>query len=114
MNAVEKRLEGERKAVRKLIRMAKDAGFRPFKVFEGEEYEKVVGETDTLEVVFSVDESVIYFRDGMGRKFSAFIVLGNSPEEVISDYGAQEDIFEHVIDPLFQEHMEWSEKTFAA
>lgn len=82
---IAERLQGERKVIHFLLTEAKNNGWA-FAVDDGEELHKTDNIDAALDAVFSVDESHIDFRKGT-RPCWVFIVLGNSPAEVINDYG---------------------------
>lgn len=81
-----KRLAGEATALRYLIEQLKQAGWTPISTFDGGEHVKGTTEKATLDTVFSVDESTITFQKG-DERHGVLIVLGNSPGEVVADYG---------------------------
>ena len=91
---VEKRIEIERKVVRHLIRTMKAAGWNVLNVDDGgDEMVECKTETETMDAVFSVDESHIYFRKPIIREgkeigitHHAYIVLGNDGWDAICDY----------------------------
>ncbi len=81
----ERRIATERKIVRRLIREAINAGWRPVYVYDGEQQVRVESEKAALDVVFSVDESTITFQNAEGKRAGALIVLGNY-YDVFVDY----------------------------
>lgn len=83
---VQKRIEIERKVVRKLIRMAKEIGYSTVSVYDGGEWHKGLNESKALEHVFSVDESHIRFTHKNGESFRVFIVLGNDGYDAVCDH----------------------------
>lgn len=88
---VEIRMALERKVVRRLIRVAKAAGWSIPVVYDGGENVKCSSEKDVMDAVFAVDESYIRFRkmiDGKMIGCTAFIVLGNDGYDAICDYSA--------------------------
>jgi len=58
---VAKRLEIERRVIRKLIRVAKAHGFSLTRIWDGECNERPTNEQEALDVVFSVDECKMVF-----------------------------------------------------
>jgi hypothetical protein len=72
-----------------LIREAKKLGWMPIYVYDGGEQVRVHSEKQTLDTVFSVDESTITFRKGEAR-IGVLIVLGNE-YDVIADYNPNEE-----------------------
>jgi hypothetical protein len=79
----------ERGAIQKLVRHAKAHGWSVPSVDDGGEEVPCKSEKDVLDTVFSVDMSRIYF-EKEGNVHSALIVLGNSPDEVVADWGYSE------------------------
>jgi len=83
---VQQRLDIERKVVRKLIRVAKARGWTPVRVDCGDTLTTSPLESDILDAVFSVDESVVRFRkDGVRGVHCAVIILGNDGYDCIAD-----------------------------
>lgn len=94
--SIEKRIAIEKRVVRKLVRVAKAAGWSIPYVYDGGENVKCESEKDIMDAVFSVDESWIKFRkeiDGKMIGCVAYIVLGNDGYDAICDYSALE-VFE--------------------
>lgn len=94
--SIEKRIEIERRIVRKLVRKAKEAGWIAKAVDDGgDEPELVSGEKEVLDKVFGVDEAKIYFQKTLEgdkkRTRMAFIVLGNDGWDCIADHSAPDD-----------------------
>ena len=87
---IQKRIKIERQLVRHLIRVMKLAGWNAISVNDGGELVPVFGEADTMEAVFAVDESKIYFERRNVRHW-VFIVLGNDGWDAIADYSAPEN-----------------------
>lgn len=92
---VEKRIEIEKKVVRKLVREMKAAGWMPINVYDGEETVPVSTETEVLDNVFAVDDSRIVFRKVVvplaPMRRSAVIVLGNGGWDCIADHSLSAD-----------------------
>lgn len=83
---VDKRLAGERAAIRKAVRILKEHGWLPVRVWDGEENQPATNETEVLDAVFSVDESTVRFKHPTHKGTHGFcVVLGNSPSECIYD-----------------------------
>lgn len=80
----------ERGVLQSLIRYMKPRGFELLGVNDGEETVKTSNEKDALDTVFSVDESWMIFRKQGFTRHSVYVVLGNSPEEVVADWGYKE------------------------
>jgi len=107
---VAKRIAGERKVLRHLLRRAKAMGMPCVKVNDGEVTYKATGERQVLDVVDSVDESYLYFASPTGAgRYVAFIVLGNSPSEVVCDCSSPEPD-DHPFNLLMAEVMAYGEK----
>lgn len=89
----------ERTIVANLVHYLEHHGFHPYRVFDGEEYVKTLVVKDVLEAVFSVDESRLHVRKGVGRGHTIVIILGNGVD-CISDHSVapyDEDQFEAVM-----------------
>jgi len=108
---VEARREAERKVVTKLIEIALARGFTLHSVSDGEEREKVSTTEQALEVVFSVDESTIYFAPPATsedkRRHCAVIVLGNSGWDAVADASVGPGW-----DEVMRDHNEWVDSEF--
>lgn len=86
MNAIEKRIEMERKVVRKLIRVAKAHGHELKCIWDGEGNGYPKTEQDALDVVFNLDECVMRFKHPEQPKSRcAVIILGNDGYDCIAD-----------------------------
>lgn len=86
MNAIEKRMQIERKVVRHLIRTAKKHGYALTKVYDGEEMVKCQTEAQAMDAVFSVDECKMYFKHpDQPKSHCVVIVLGNDGWDAIAD-----------------------------
>lgn len=101
------RQEIERKVVRHLIRAMKEAGWKIAKINDGGEPDEDIispNETEAIDTVFSVDESVIYFsKQEMIR--AATIILGNDGYDCIADNSCSnpaltDDDFEAIMDEV--------------
>ena len=80
------RIAIERRLVEKLIEVAQAHGYALTKVYDGEERVKVATKNEAMAAVFSVDESVIYFKHPDEPKgHCAVIVLGNDGWDAIAD-----------------------------
>jgi hypothetical protein len=101
--ALEQRISIEHKVVRKLIRIAHRAGWRISGVMDGEELVNVHSEKEIMDVVFSVDESSIRFRKGIGdhtSRGSVYIVLGNDGWDCIADCSMGDEFTKDIIEPI--------------
>lgn len=83
-------MKTERGVVQGLIRHLKAQGFALAYANDGEEIMKAPNEKLALDTVFSVDESWLGFKSEGNKSHSVYIVLGNSPEEAIADWGYSE------------------------
>jgi len=83
---LEKHMALERKIVRHLIRTAKAHGYAVKQVWDGGERVNCKTEAEAMDAVFSVDESIIYFKHpDRPSNHCALIVLGNSGYDSIAD-----------------------------
>jgi hypothetical protein len=85
-------IAGERKAIRGLCKAALSKGLL-LSYSDGESWpvKQTANLSDIMAQVHSTDEALIRVRDADGNKrVTFFIVYGNSPEEVISDYSYPE------------------------
>jgi hypothetical protein len=96
---IAERLIGERKVLRKLLNAIRGSGYH-FRINNGEDFE--TEHTQDVELAMSncmaTDEDyVVVYRirpdDGTFQRIGKFwLVYGNSPEEVIADYGTNESM----------------------
>lgn len=77
----EKRIEIERRIVRKYIKALTDAGYKPTSISTGDDFEPY--EEDML---FEADEALITFKHPELPNGSLYFVYGNQPGEVLNDY----------------------------
>lgn len=95
---VEARIAGEKAVVRALVEHLGKFGWNAVEVNDGGEEPAIkvrvpvprpssrgLSADEVIEHAFAVDEAWVYFSNGP-RKHWVFLVFGNSPEEVISDY----------------------------
>lgn len=105
------RQEIEQKVVRHLIRAMKEKGWIITRINDGGEPDEDTlnpNETQTMETVFSVDESVIYFHKRfnpkIGKTHFATIILGNDGYDCIADHSCgsthELDDFEAIMDEV--------------
>jgi DNA-binding transcriptional regulator LsrR (DeoR family) len=81
-----KRMDVERRMVRKLIRVAKEHGFALVNVYDGEENVRCTSEAQAMDAVFAVDDSTIRFKHpDQPKNHCAVIVLGNDGWDCIAD-----------------------------
>lgn len=76
--------------VRSLIGFLEKDGFEAWKAFNGEESLESSSKRKLADVVCACDEGWLYIRKGDSR-FTLFIVLGNSPSEIVADYSYPRD-----------------------
>lgn len=76
--------------VRKLLREARCEGFHAFQTYDGEEMNVTYSDENVMDVVDSVADSVIHFKNKQGQKFWVYVIPSND-EDVICDYAS----FEH-------------------
>lgn len=102
---VTQRIAIERRIVRHLIRTAKAHGYALTRVWDGGEMVPATGERAALDAVFSVDESIVYFKHPDEPKgHCAVIILGNGVDCVPdSSIGARWDI-------VMEESAEYADK----
>ncbi len=96
-------MRAERRAVALLIAHMAERGFALTGASDGEGRERCSTAKEAMEVVFSVDEAWLYFRNPAHAKgHTVFIVLGNADDgsEVAADYSCG-DGFDEAIDELF-------------
>lgn len=88
----------DRGGIQQTIRALTAAGWNLTSVYDGEEDMTVTKEGEALDNIMAVDQAWLYVTEaGTGRQAWVFFVLGNSPEEVVSDYTLN---LEDVLDPL--------------
>lgn len=80
----------ERGVIQKLIRFLKSKDFNLVSVDDGGEVFKNPSEKTALDAVFSVGESWMRFQREGFKPHTVYIVLGNEPDEVISDWSFSE------------------------
>jgi uncharacterized damage-inducible protein DinB len=73
------------KVVRSLIKNLKKDGFEAYKAHDGEEAMESDSAAKLAEHVCACDEGYLYVRKGE-TNIRLFIVLGNTPEEIVSDW----------------------------
>ena len=85
------RARGEQKVFANLVVHLEQHGFKPVSVYDGEETEKTPTMKDMMELVFNLDECECYFmKEGFPARL-IYIVLGNSPEEIVADHSMPND-----------------------
>lgn len=104
------RRELEKKVVRAVITHLENGGWKPVAVDNGgHEYEVEapyskggVPIEEVIEHSFAADEAHIFFSNGKETHY-IYLVLGNSPEEVISDYSYGMDNFSELMESFSAE-----------
>lgn len=92
-STVHTRGRGERRAFAALCAHMKRKGWHPIAVWDGEVLEKCDGTAKSaMEFVFNLDEASVRFAPIAGGKnwHGVLIILGNSPEEIVSDWNYSE------------------------
>jgi hypothetical protein len=89
-------------AIRQIIRALIDAGYELDSVDNGGVIEPVINSIEAMEEITSVDSAWLFVKDSKGEDHGVFFVLGNSPEEVASDWNTSID---HVMSPLLDKWM---------
>lgn len=90
--------------IRRMFAALEAGGWTPYKVFDGEEMEKVTDLDSALEVIDAVEESDVYFRKDRDHH-SVFLIPGNG-EDVICDYSYaidDADGFNAIMDSLMED-----------
>jgi hypothetical protein len=77
----------ERRVVWALFLHLASNGWKPVDVEDGyDEATKVASALDAMEVIFNLDDAHVTFTNDAGASHVVYLVRGNSPEEVVSDY----------------------------
>jgi hypothetical protein len=101
--ALENRMAMERRVVRKLLAIARKAGWLCATVNDGERYVICLTHKHIMETVFSVDESGMRFVktvDGRVIRQSVSIVLGNDGYDAIADHSTHPLFLAEVMEPM--------------
>ena len=81
------RKAGERRVVFELIEWLRLRSFLCVGVDDGGDYHPTSTTVEAMEHVFALDDAELRFEHvGTSRQYSVIIVLGNSPEEAVSDW----------------------------
>ena len=89
--AVEKRLAIEKRVVLKMIEICAKHGYTLTGGHDGEERHKFADPVTAIGMVFSVDESWLYFKHPNEPKgHTVFLVLGNDGWDVVADCSCSE------------------------
>lgn len=103
MTTNDQRIAIERKCIRYMLRALKHAGWRPTKVHT-DEWETVTNEHETMDCIFSVDESVLLVRNAE-LTHRVMIVLGNGID-CVPDYTVKDndiDGFDRLMDTVYDQ-----------
>lgn len=76
----------ERRIVAALGAYLGAAGFVPALVDYGDDRVETPTIKDAMELIFNLDDAWLYFKEPSGRLHGVYLVLGNSGDDVISDY----------------------------
>lgn len=101
----------EKSEVRRFIRLAKEAGAKMFRLYDGEEWvrfhddtaDATTSEDEILAQANSTGQDVLHCLDADGKRLGYVVLIwGNDPkgEEIIADAGCNE-----WMDPLLDKHM---------
>lgn len=79
-------IEKEKAGLAQIIDRMKKAGWNPYRVWDGGENQSVLGRStgEIAEVCCSTGDASLYFDNG-SEGHCAYLVWGNSPEELIAD-----------------------------
>lgn len=88
---INERISLEHALIKFLIETAREHGFLPLKVWEGEDYVGTPTDAEMMGAIFSVDGSTAYFkRVDEAKAHCAVIILGNSGWDAINDHSCGE------------------------
>ena len=76
--------------VRSALRTLKQAGLNVVAVDNGDGWEKVGSRAEAVELACACDTAYVRMSNEGGDKCTAFIVLGNEPEELFADYSTSD------------------------
>jgi hypothetical protein len=79
--------------IRRMIAEVTAAGFTLFGVNDGEEVIKADTVEKAREVIYSVDDSTVIFKDSRGKRLGVLVILGNG-QDVLSDWHDDEGPFD--------------------
>lgn len=72
--------------INNMFRVLGDAGWDPIAVYDGEETERVTSVKEAIEVIDSVEYSVVKFKHPSYRGIHNVVLVPCNGEDVISDY----------------------------
>ena len=75
----------DKAGIRQTIRALKATGWSLTFINDGEEYTKVTGEREAIDLIMNLDDVYLNVAKGNERGWVRF-VLGNEPDEVVCDY----------------------------
>lgn len=88
--------------INKMFAALEGAGWQVIEVFDGEETERVSTRVEAIEVIDSVEESVVKFKKGNVRHNVVLIPING--KDVICDHSCSDtDDFESVMDSLMED-----------
>jgi hypothetical protein len=79
----------ERRLVWNLCEHLKAAGFNPSSVFDGDEHVAVADAKAAMELIFDLDEALLFVKAASGAEHWITLVLGNGTD-IVSDWGVPE------------------------
>lgn len=85
--AMPNRCRLERKALWSILGDMADKGWTAYRTNDGERIEAHTDPESVMEVCFNLDEVRVGFRNEAGDKHNIFLVFGNSPNEIVCDWG---------------------------
>ena len=77
----------ERKALWSILGDMADKGWVAFRTNDGERIEAHTDPKSVMEVCFNLDEAWVTFRNEACITHTIFLVFGNSPNEIVADWG---------------------------
>lgn len=84
------RVKLEQRVVWALFRHMEQRGWSAASVHDGDEETRVRSPKAAMELCFNLDDAYVFFRNAEGKRHYVRLVFGNSPEEVICDWGFTE------------------------
>jgi hypothetical protein len=77
----------ERKALWSILGDMADKGWMAYRTNDGERIEAHTDPKSVMEVCFNLDEAWVTFRNEACITHTIFLVFGNSPNEIVADWG---------------------------
>lgn len=81
----------DREAITLIMDGLREAGVKPTDTWDGYEQEKATTTEQVVAIATNLDEVVVNVNLPGGGESHLYFVLGNSPEEVVADYGLSLD-----------------------